>query len=136
MSRSSIVVVEPRPARADRLVSRLATLGLADDVTVCRTGREAIDRVLYAGREPGHPLPSAILIDLDASIADGAEVARRLRSSDRTASIPIVLLTENPSASLRDAAARLGAHLVPAAEPEDLSRLGATLGLVRAGAVG
>jgi CheY-like chemotaxis protein len=136
MSRSAIVVVEPRPARADRLVSRLTTLGLADDVTVCRTGREAIDRILCTGHEPCDPAPSAILIDLDASIADGAEVARRLRSTDRTASIPIVLLTENASASLRAAAARLGAHLVPAAtEGEDLSRLGETLGLVRAVAV-
>lgn len=132
MSQAAIVVVEPRTAQADRLVARLATLGLADHITMCRNGREAIDHVLSAGREVGVPAPSAILIDLDASIADGAEVARRIRTSDRTASIPMVLLTENPSASLKAAAARLGAYLVPSGtEREDLHRLGAALDQIR-----
>jgi CheY-like chemotaxis protein len=132
MSRRAIVVLEPRTTQADRLLARLAVLGLSDHVTLCRSGREAIDHVLPAGAPLGAAAPSAILIDLDAGIADGAEVARRIRLSDGSASIPMILITEHPSASLQAAAARLGAHLVPTgAEHDDLHRLGAVLGQIR-----
>jgi CheY-like chemotaxis protein len=134
MSQGAIVVLEPRTPQADRLLARLATLGLADHVTLCRSGREAIDHVLSAGGALGASAPSAILIDLDASIADGAEVARRIHLSDRSASISMVLVTEHPSASLQTAATRLGAHLVPTGtERDDLHRLGALLGEIRPG---
>lgn len=129
MAHRSIVVLEPRAAEVARLEARLAALGFADRV-ICRDGREAFDHVT-AGRDPAGPAPSAILIDIDASIADGAEFARRIRTCDQTASIPVVLLTAHPSISLKVAAARLGAQLVSASsEHGDLPTLGVALGVL------
>jgi CheY-like chemotaxis protein len=133
MAQPAILVVEPRAARAERLIDGLATLGLTDHVTICSTGRDAIDQLFRSRPDPGRPRPAAILIDLDASLADGAEVARRIRSTDRFASVPIVLLTEYPSPSLRAAATRLRATLVPTLEgPDDLERIAVALGRVGA----
>jgi CheY-like chemotaxis protein len=130
MAQPTIVVVEPRTAQAERLIRILASLGLTDHVMICRDGREAMAHLLVPRLDPSLPAPSAILIDLDASIADGAEVARRVRDADGASSIPMVLLTETPSASLQAAAARLGASLVSATpDPNGLRRLGAALGL-------
>lgn len=130
MAQRSIVVLEPRAAHVARLEARLAALGFADRV-ICRDPTEAFDHVVAAGRDSAASAPSAILIDLDASIADGAEFARRIRTCDRTASIPVVLLTANPSISLKVAAARLGAQLVSASsEHGDLYTLGVALGVL------
>lgn len=128
MARRSILVLESRATLVAGLEARLAALGYTDRV-ICRDGTEAWDHVLATRQDPAASAPSAILIDLDGSIADGAELAHRIRTSDRTASIPVVLLTANPSISLKVAAARLGAHLVSASsEHGDLHALGTALG--------
>jgi CheY-like chemotaxis protein len=134
MAQPTIVVVEPRTARAERLILSLASLGLTDHVVICRDGREAMAHLLVPRIDPSLPAPSAILIDLDASIADGAELARRVRAADGSSSIRMVLLTETPSAPLRAAAARLGASLVSATpDLNGIRRLGAALRLPDSG---
>jgi CheY-like chemotaxis protein len=68
------------------------------DVTIARDGREAISLLLGdegEGRAPGMELPSLMLLDLRLPKLDGLEVLRKVRSSERTKSVPVYILTSS-----------------------------------------
>ncbi len=58
------------------------------------SGETALDRALIFG-------PDVVLLDLMMPVVDGFEVARRLQGNERTASLPIIVMT-----AMHDAAAR------------------------------
>jgi two-component system, response regulator len=63
---------------------------LANEVDVVRDGAEAMD---YLFGENGHPLPKLILLDLKLPRIDGIEVLARIRSTEPTRLVPVVILT-------------------------------------------
>jgi signal transduction histidine kinase len=64
---------------------------VADEVVQLPGGRELLE---FAAREH----VSAVVVDLDMPDVDGYEVVRRLASDDRTAAVPIVVVTGYPAA--------------------------------------
>jgi CheY-like chemotaxis protein len=62
-----------------------------------------------------------VVIDIDSSILNGAEVARRIRASDRMGSTRVILLSSAPSAGLRSTATRVGASVLTM--PPDVEQL-------------
>lgn len=59
-------------------------------IRVARDGAEALDRILNSD-----PLPDLVLLDLKLPKLSGLEVLERLRSDERTKSLPVVILTSS-----------------------------------------
>jgi len=72
--------------------------GLRAEVRVARSGAEALELL---GLESGTPAPGAparivvVMLDLRMPGADGIEVLRRMHESDRTRSIPVVIVSSS-----------------------------------------
>jgi DNA-binding response OmpR family regulator len=66
--------------------------------------------------------PDLILLDLMMPVLDGYEVCKRLRASEQTANIPVLILTAATQKESRARALRVGAkdYLVKPFEPERL----------------
>jgi CheY-like chemotaxis protein len=72
-------------------------------VTTAHSGTEAIDR---ATAEP----PDLIYLDLGLPEMHGFDVLERLRTSPRTAAVPVVILTNYSEPELIERGLELGAH--------------------------
>lgn len=83
MRRPRVLVVDDE--RASRLVVVSALEGLDLDVVECESALEALQAV----SDP----PDAIVLDLMMPGVDGLELCRRLRASDDTRDVPILMLT-------------------------------------------
>ena len=80
-------------------------------------------------------LPDLIVLDLVLPDIDGIEITRRLKESEATAAIPIVMLTANAQSRMLDEARRAGcaAVLVKPCTPEELLEVASGLARVRTG---
>jgi len=76
-------------------------------------------------REAAERPPALILLDLMLPRVSGWEVARRLRSSPRTASVPIIAVSALSRSQEREAALHAGcdAYLTKPFTPDELARL-------------
>jgi CheY-like chemotaxis protein len=79
------------------------------DVHLAADGQQAIDFIVNAENDPDSPCPHFVLLDINLPKADGFEVLRRLRASDRCKSIPVVVVSSSDSPADRSQAAQLGA---------------------------
>jgi signal transduction histidine kinase/DNA-binding response OmpR family regulator len=88
-----VLVVEDDPAAAELMTRQLVAAGYR--TAVARTGKEALERA----RELQ---PAAITLDIILPEIDGWEVMTRLKSDERTSSIPVVVVSvvDNPELGL------------------------------------
>jgi len=71
---------------------------ITNEVIVVRDGAEALEYVFGTGRYEGRDAtatPDLILLDLKLPKVDGLEVLRRLRASEGTRALPVVILTSS-----------------------------------------
>jgi CheY-like chemotaxis protein len=93
-----ILLVEDTPQDLELALRALRKANQTHCTEVARDGAEAIEFIFgegaYAGRriEDG---PKVILLDLKLPKIDGLEVLRRIKSDQRTRSIPVVVLTSS-----------------------------------------
>lgn len=85
----SILLIEDNPDDV-ALTLRALKKNILNEVTVAADGAEALELLGAQG-----PLPGLILLDLKLPKVDGLEVLRRIRASDRTEIIPVVVLTSS-----------------------------------------
>lgn len=86
----TILLVEDNPDD-ERLTTRALRRGkVANEILVARNGEEALTVVFNTD-----PLPSVVLLDLKLPKIDGLEVLRRIRSTEKTRLLPIVVLTSS-----------------------------------------
>jgi signal transduction histidine kinase/ActR/RegA family two-component response regulator len=113
----AVLVVEDEPQTQDlmRLVVEELLGGVA---RICADGEQAI-------REAAESPPALILLDLMLPRVSGWEVARRLRQSPRTSSVPIIAVSALSRSQEREAALHAGcdAYLTKPFTPDDLARL-------------
>lgn len=81
---AQILVVDDDPAIIDLLTRFLTRDGYS--VVIARNGREALEKV-------AHTPPDLILLDVTMPEMDGFTACRRLKEDERTALIPITMLT-------------------------------------------
>jgi two-component system response regulator len=101
-----ILLVEDNPDDVDLTLRAFRRNGLRAEVHVARDGVEA-EEVLF---DEGGALPSLILLDLKLPRLTGLEVLEALRANERTAMIPVVVLTSSVEEEDLVAAYRLGAN--------------------------
>jgi len=79
------------------------------NVHVASDGQRAIDFIDESDRDPEAPCPQVLLLDINLPKADGFEVLRRLRESERCGNVPVLMISSSDSPLDRNQAAELGA---------------------------
>ena len=94
----AIMLVEDNPDDRDLTLRALKKNNIANQVIVTEDGVEALDYLFGTGKYDGRDVsevPLFILLDLKLPKVDGIEVLKKLRADDRTAIIPVVILTSS-----------------------------------------
>jgi len=86
----SILLVEDNPDDEKLVIRSLRRSKIANEIKVARNGEEALN-ILFSDA----PLPTLVLLDIKLPKIDGLEVLRRIRASDRTRLLPVVILTSS-----------------------------------------
>ncbi len=87
----SILLVEDDPDHELLTIRALQKSKIANEVRVARDGEEALD-ALFGERAAK---PQLVLLDLKLPKVDGLEVLRRIRESESTQMLPVVVLTSS-----------------------------------------
>lgn len=97
-----VLLAEDTATDAEMTLRALKKVGVINRITWVKDGEEALDYVFRSGAYAERPAgePKLILLDLKMPKVDGIEVLRRLKQTERTRSIPVVMLTS--SAEERD----------------------------------
>lgn len=92
-----ILLVEDSAHDAEMTMRVLKKRGIVNEIAWVKDGVEAIEYLFcegeYANRDNG--LPKLVLLDMKMPRMDGLQVLRRLKSSEKTQHIPIVMLTSS-----------------------------------------
>lgn len=99
MDEKIILLVEDNADDEALTVRALKKQNIVNTIVVLRDGAEALDwvfaRGMHSSRDPA-VLPHVVLLDLRLPSLSGHEVLRAIRANDRTAHLPVVILTSSP----------------------------------------
>jgi len=93
-----ILLVEDNPTDAELAIRALKKSILGNHLIWVKDGAEALDFVFATGAYSARQVangPNLILLDLRLPKVDGIEVLRRIKSDERTKTIPVVVLTSS-----------------------------------------
>ena len=93
-----LVVVEDNSNDLDLLLHAIRKAGLPRRIQALRDGAEALEFMFCEGKYADRDIsevPKVILLDLKLPKIDGLEVLKRLKSDDRTRTIPVVMFTSS-----------------------------------------
>jgi two-component system response regulator len=102
-----ILLVEDNPDDEALMLRAFQRSKLANRIEVARDGAEALDFLLGPS---ARPLPTLVILDLKLPKVDGLEVLRRVRGSERTRTLPVVVLTSSREEQDLVESYRLGAN--------------------------
>ncbi|NTV10150.1 MAG: response regulator [Zoogloea sp.] len=125
-----ILLVEDNPDDEALTLRAFSRARIEHPVVVARDGVEALDYLTGEGRWAGDSppaIPAFVMLDLKLPRIDGLEVLRRIRASERTALLPVVMLTTSRDVQDVQDAYRLGANSY-IRKPVDFERFLRTLG--------
>ena len=90
-----ILLAEDDDGHASLVERNLKRSGITNTIVRVADGQEALEFVhsegAYAGRVPNGPL--LLLLDINMPRIDGVEVLRRLKADEKTAKLPVIMLT-------------------------------------------
>ncbi len=90
----AILLVEDNPSDEKLTLLAFKRSGISNEVVVVRDGPAAIAYLLGDAQSEA-PLPALMLLDLNLPKVGGLEVLQRIRQSDRTRLLPVVILTSS-----------------------------------------
>lgn len=98
MKEKTILLVEDNPDDAALALRAFRKNNIANNVIVATDGEEALDYLFgtggYEGRDTSD-MPQVVLLDLKLPKVDGLDVLRKIRGSDSTRLLPVVILTSS-----------------------------------------
>jgi two-component system, response regulator len=128
-----ILLVEDNPDDVELTLRALREHNLANRVKVVSDGVEALDylRPDDAERRPADGYLKLVLLDLKLPRLGGVEVLRKLKASERTRTIPVVVMTSSREEIDLVASYQLGAnsYIVKPVDFEQFMRAVGELGL-------
>ena len=98
MTEPIILLVEDNADDELLTVRAFKKSNIANEVVVVRDGVEALDWLFGTGDHAGRDVsvdPQLVLLDLKLPRLDGLEVLRRIRADERTALLPVVVMTSS-----------------------------------------
>jgi two-component system response regulator len=109
---TEILLVEDNPDDVELTLRALSTHNLTNRIKVVSDGAEALDYLRPDDGEhpPADGYPKLVLLDLKLPRVGGLEVLRRLKASERTRLIPVVVLTSSREESDLVASYKYGAN--------------------------
>lgn len=97
-SAAEILLVEDNPNDVELTLRAFKKRNFANKVYAVSDGQEALDYIFgtarYSDRDINIP-PKVILLDLKLPKVNGLEVLKRIKSDERTRSIPVVVVTSS-----------------------------------------
>jgi len=108
-----ILLVEDNPDDEMLTLRAMHKNKIANEIIVARDGAEALDYIFCTGNYEQRDIteiPQVILLDLNLPKIGGLEVLKRIRSDDRTALYPVVVLTSSKEERDLVESYRLGAN--------------------------
>jgi two-component system, response regulator len=93
MTTPTILLVEDNPDDEALTLRAFKRSNIRNEIAVVRDGAEALGYLFP--EDNNTPSPALILLDLNLPKIGGLEVLRRMRADDRTALIPVVVLTSS-----------------------------------------
>ncbi len=104
-----ILLVEDDPDHEALAIRALRKANVANEIKVARDGAEALS--FMDGVEHGSErVPQLVLLDLKLPKVEGLDVLRAIRASDKTALLPVVVLTSSDEERDIVASYRLGVN--------------------------
>ena len=103
-----LLLIEDNPMDVDLTIRAFKKSNVKNPVEIARDGAEALECITRY--EAGEPAPIVILLDLQLPKVSGLEVLKALKSNDKTASIPVVVLTTSSEDRDINTAYKLGAN--------------------------
>jgi two-component system response regulator len=98
MNRRSILLVEDNPNDEALTIRALNKSKVSNELIVVRDGVEALEFLFctgaYANRDPDD-YPQVVLLDLNLPKINGLEVLSKIRSTETTHLLPVVILTSS-----------------------------------------
>ena len=108
-----ILLVEDNPRDAELTIRALKKKNLANNLYHVEDGVEALDFLFarggYSDRDINDP-PKVVLLDLKLPRVDGLEVLTAIKADERTAAIPVVVVTSSAEDPDVNRAYQLGAN--------------------------
>ncbi len=104
-----ILLVEDDPDHEALAIRALRKANVANEVRTARDGAEAIAYMDGISRGE-NAVPQLVLLDLKLPKIDGLEVLRAIRANDKTALLPVVVLTSSDEERDIVASYRLGVN--------------------------
>jgi CheY-like chemotaxis protein len=136
----TIVLAEDDEGHATLVQRNLRRAGIANDMVHLKDGQEALDYIHCQGRFSNRPLDGSLLILLDINMprVNGVEVLHRLKTDQKTAKLPVIILTTTDDPREVERCYQLGCSVYitkPVAYEEfveAIRRLGLFLSIVKA----
>jgi two-component system, response regulator len=91
MNNGPILLIEDNPDDVALTMRALKRNNISNEVLVARDGEEALEILLPA--QGVAVRPALVLLDVNLPKLSGLDVLRRIRTDDRTAMLPVVVLT-------------------------------------------
>ena len=94
MSDHLILLVEDDPDHEALAIRALRKANVVNEITVAHDGAEAL-AYMEGVADGSKPIPQLVLLDLKLPKVDGLEVLRAIRAANKTAILPVVVLTSS-----------------------------------------
>ena len=109
MNENLILLVEDDPDHEALAIRALRKANVANEIKVARDGAEAIE-YMQGVAEGKNSMPQLVLLDLKLPKVEGLDVLRNIRAADKTALLPVVVLTSSDEERDIVASYRLGVN--------------------------